>query len=130
MSVLAGRRVLIVDDEPEQADALAWLLREEGIDASTEMVPAVALTRATSDPPDAIIVNVKMPQMSGTALLAAVRQRHPSLPALVMSGFDPRDRQLAAVLRWDRVLYLGKPVRMAEVLDALGHVLGTEPGPA
>lgn len=124
MSSLAGRRVVVIDDDGEQADALALLLRMEGLKASSEVVPAAALARTISDPPDAIIVNVKMPGLAGTELLVAVRQHHPDLPALLMTGFEPHDQRLEPVLRWDRVSYLAKPVGMVEVLDALARVMG------
>lgn len=124
---LVGRRVVVVDDDGAQADALALLLRMEGLEATSEVVPAAALARTISDPPDAIIVNVKMPGLSGTEFLAAVRQHHPSLPALLITGFEPYDPQLAPVLRWDRVSYLGKPVGMVGVLEALARVMDAAP---
>lgn len=95
----------------------------EGLRASSEVVPAAALARTISDPPDAIIVNVKMPGFSGTELLAAIREHHPSLPALLMTGFEPHDHRLAPALRWDRVSYVAKPVVMVSVLDALARVI-------
>ena len=78
--LLAGRRILVVDDEPHQGAALAALLRLEGVAAVSEHVAAAALARTMIEPPDAIMLNVKMPGLSGTEVLAAVRARYPDLP--------------------------------------------------
>lgn len=120
---LVGRRVLIVDDDARQAAALASLLQIEGVAATSEDVAAKALARAMVEPPDAIVLNVKMPGLSGTDLLAALHARHPALPVLFLTGYEADDPRLAAALTSRRVSYLAKPAHLPRLLELLARLL-------
>jgi DNA-binding NtrC family response regulator len=127
-SVLA-RRVLVVDDERHQAAALAALLRLEGVAAMSEHVATAALARALIEPPDAIVLNVKMPGLSGTELLAAVRERYPDLPILLVTGYDAQDPRLVRALTARRVWYLAKPVALPSVIEMLAGAFADHGSP-
>lgn len=122
-TALAGRRVLVIDDDASQASALALLLRLEGLAATSEDVPATALARMMVEPPDAVVLNVKMPGLSGPELLAAVRSRHPALPVLLVTGYDVHDPRLAAALASSGVSYLAKPVDLPGLIEQLRRLL-------
>jgi CheY-like chemotaxis protein len=128
-SLPVGRRVLVVDDDAQQAAALAALLRLEGVAASSEHIAAAALARSLIEPPDAIVLNVKMPGISGTELLAALRARYPDLPVLFLTGYEPHDPRLAAALASGSVGYLAKPVEMPRLIEMLGRLFEAR-GPA
>lgn len=120
-----------MDDDRHQAAALASLLQLEGIAATSEHVAAAALARSMIEPPDAMVLNVKMPGVSGTELLAALRVRHPDLPVLLWTGYDVQDPRLAAALASGCVGYLAKPVQLPaliEVLTRLYDERGRPPG--
>ena len=72
---LHGSRVLVVDDEEGQAFALALLLREdEGILATSARDSNEALEQVKTSPIDAVVLDVKMPGLSGPDLLAVLRK--------------------------------------------------------
>lgn len=123
ISNLAGRNIAVVDDEIDQAAALAALLRLEGIAATDEHVASTALTRFSREPPDAIVIDVKMPGLSGAELLSALRASHPALPAVVLTGFEPDDLRVQRALDSGRVSYLRKPLDLVELLEALSQLL-------
>jgi DNA-binding NtrC family response regulator len=122
--LLAQRRVVVVDDDVHQASALAALLRLEGVVATSEHVAETALARMMIEPPDAIVLNVKMPGLSGTELLAALRVRHPHLPVLLMTGYEAHDPRLATALATRGVSYVGKPVELSRLCELLALHLG------
>jgi CheY-like chemotaxis protein len=117
-----GRRILVVDDDAQQAAALAALLRLEGVAAISEHIAAAALARSLIEPPDAIVLNVKMPVVSGTQLLAALRARYPDLPVLLLTGYEAHDPRLATALASGSVGYLAKPVDMPRLIEMLGQL--------
>lgn len=134
-SPLVGRRVVIVDDDPSQASTLATLLRLEGIEATHEDTATAALARLLVEPPDVVVIDVKMPELSGTDLLAKLRAKHPRMPAVLLTGYEEHDPRLGCALDSGRVAYVAKPLVLPELLDALvkllteTHVPPTASGP-
>ena len=115
-------RVLIVDDDADTVDTLAKLVRAAGHIVQTayggkDVLPAVRIFR-----PDAIILDVSIPQMSGYAVAQAIRQsfadmRRPLLIAISGVWKDFADRRIAEQVGFDH--YLAKPADPAELLALL-----------
>ena len=80
--------ILIVDDDPSVADTFARLLKLEGFRVTTALDPAVGLELADSLRPQAIILDMRMPIVSGIQFLREVRAR-PHLvhiPVAIVTG--------------------------------------------
>jgi DNA-binding response OmpR family regulator len=79
-------RILIIDDERAVAHALADALRLEG------HVPAVAhslsesLAAIDAETPEAVFLDLVMPGLSGVDVLRRIREHHPALPVVVVTG--------------------------------------------
>ncbi|HEU4729633.1 MAG TPA: response regulator [Kofleriaceae bacterium] len=120
---LAGRRIAVIDDEIDQATGLVALLALEGISAVAEHVAPRALARLVAEPPDALVLDVKMPGMSGTELFTLLRERYPELPAVFLTGYEARDPHVEAALTSSRVAHLTKPVHLPDLIEKLVEVL-------
>lgn len=120
---LAGLRIVIVDDERRQSEALAQLLCEEGAVATSESSPGRARDQLVLDPPDAVILDVGMAELSGTELLAAVRTKHPGLPALLLTGYEGDDPRLSTALDSGSVAYHAKPVDLDRVIELIAEIV-------
>lgn len=72
-------RLLVVDDEPELADLMRQMLEGAGFEVATAESGAVALELLGEARFDAIVSDLRMPDMDGAALWRAVRERHPGL---------------------------------------------------
>ncbi|MCW5625760.1 MAG: response regulator, partial [Burkholderiales bacterium] len=72
-------RLLVVDDEPELADLMRQMLEGAGFEVATAESGAVALELLGAARFDAIVSDLRMPDMDGSALWRAVRQSHPAL---------------------------------------------------
>src|SRR5688572_32891099 len=79
--------VLIVDDEPNIRRMVGALLASEGYEVREAPDGARGVALATEAEPDIALVDLMMPgEKDGMALLAALRERVPGLPVVLMSG--------------------------------------------
>jgi DNA-binding response OmpR family regulator len=112
--------VLIVDDDAEVGDTIGELLRRRGHEVTAVTSGREGLARAASTAFDMIILDVRMPEMDGFALLAALRDQGCKAGMVMLTGdSDVEDAVKASHLGADD--YLPKPVRLA----ALERVLST-----
>ncbi|HWI81900.1 hybrid sensor histidine kinase/response regulator [Ramlibacter sp.] len=95
-----GRRVLVVDDNPDAADTLATLLRLKGHEALTAGDGATALDVVAREQPDLVFLDIGLPDMNGLQVAMELRglaTRQPALVALTgWSSDEDRRRSLAA----------------------------------
>ena len=124
----AGRRVLVVDDEPAILDIVGVLLGQHGFEVRVARDGAEGLAVFESGGPwDLAIVDRMMPQLDGMALAAAMRLADARLPIVIMSGLmhEPVSSEgigpTLAELGIDVVLE--KPFGEADLIDALKHAL-------
>ena len=120
---LREKRVLIVDDELSQLEALADLLRDEGMIVSTARNGASAIDLLADHRFDVILLDVHMPGISGLDLFAEIRARWAQLPVIFTTAFPPDHAGIAPVLDAPRTTYIGKPVDFAELLLLLDRSL-------
>ena len=108
--------ILIVDDEPAQAEALAELLGDDS-NATTTVVTSGrgALAVVESVAYDAVLIDLGMPEMDGLGLLRELRTRRPTLPAILITGWPKADTRIAQFLALEHTGYVPKPI----VLDRL-----------
>jgi DNA-binding response OmpR family regulator len=115
-------RVLIVEDDWKVASALKSGLAAEGCEAAVARTGEEGYYLATTEPFDAILLDLMLPGRGGLEVLASLRKRGFSLPVLVLTARDGVD---------DRVLgldtgaddYLVKPFAFAELLARLRALL-------
>jgi signal transduction histidine kinase/CheY-like chemotaxis protein len=117
-AAIRGRRVLVVDDEPESAEEIAGHLRAFGAETVTVNSGEEALRRLRDDQFDALTLDVIMPERNGFDVLRALRS-DPGLrrtPVVVVSVFSGNE---ALFGEWR----LAKPVDAEELADALGSAV-------
>jgi len=111
-------RVLIVDDEPGLRQSLGLLLGDAGYEVAAESDGRRALARATAEPFDLVLCDVRMPELSGIEFLRAYRDRGGTALVIMMSAYGGEDAALAA-MKEGAYDYVPKPFRPDEVVLAL-----------
>ena len=113
----APRRILIVDDNRDAADALALLLTFEGHHVDVEYRSTDALDRVAQQHPDVVFLDIGMPVMDGYAVARAIRAHHGNTPRLIaLTGYGmPEDRKRTAAAGFDA--HLVKPVDVETLLS-------------
>jgi two-component system, OmpR family, KDP operon response regulator KdpE len=123
-----GQRVLVVDDEPQIVRALKVILRSAGYAPEAAESKREALNALSVRPPDAMVLDLVLPDGSGVDVCADVR-RWSSLPIIVLSAVgDEREKVRALDAGADD--YITKPFGTDELLARLRAVLrrATEDG--
>ena len=110
-------RVLVVDDEPQLLRALTINLRARTYDVVGATSGAEALRAAAAQPPDVVVLDLGLPDLDGTEVIAGLRG-WTEVPILVLSGrSDSRDKVEALDAGADD--YVTKPFGMDELLARL-----------
>src|ERR1700760_1176025 len=121
--------VLLVEDEPGLRRALHINLRARQYDVITAAGGREALATAAQRPPDAVILDLGLPDIDGTEVIVELR-RWSRAPIIVLSGRPSRGDKMGAV-EVGADDYVTKPFSMAELLARLRAVLRRDdPAPA
>ena len=118
----SGRRVLLVEDEPQVRALIASYLNKEGF-AVTEAGDVIGGVRSLHEEFDVVVTDIRLPGASGNELVAAVKARWPATQVIVITGLQ--DAQVAAeALNAGADRYLFKPFGMPELRAHLADSLG------
>lgn len=111
-------RVLIVEDEPTIASQLAAALGSAGyaVDRAENGIDALAL--GSSEPVDAVILDLGLPQMDGLSVLKKWRSAGRTMPVLILTARDNWHEKVAGIDAGADD-YLAKPFHMEELLARL-----------
>ena len=115
--------VLFVDDERLVLDGLENMLFDYMDDWEMEFVEsgAEALEFLEDNPVDVIVTDMRMPGMDGSELLAKVKERHPRIVRVVLSGHAELDAAMRAISLAHR--YLSKPCSPDTLISVLQRVV-------
>lgn len=119
------KRILIVEDQPQAANALLEGLASLGPAVTVHSAPsAEAALRALQDAPfDMLIADVLLPGISGLELMARFRGSQPATRVILLSGVQDESIR-SQVARSGADGFFFKPVELADVLDAVERQLG------
>lgn len=123
------KRVLLVEDEPNIVEPLAFLLQRAGYEVIVRANGRQALDVALSDLPDVVILDVMLPEMDGYEFLRRLRAdaRAADMPVLMLTAKGQReDRETA--LRCGADLFIRKPFANADVIAAVEQLADGRPG--
>ena len=115
-------RVLVADDDPAVRESLRRSLTFNGYEVATVQDGAEALDAITQNPPDAVILDVSMPNLDGLETCRRIRANGDDLPILMLTARDDvRDRVMGLDAGADD--YLPKPFALEELLARLRALL-------
>jgi two-component system, OmpR family, alkaline phosphatase synthesis response regulator PhoP len=126
-------RILVVDDEIEILDTITEHLEREGYAVTRAVDGEEALRKVRNERPDLVLLDLRLPRLSGFDVLQRLRADHPRVPVVMLTGLD--DEALArSTLQMGAVDYIRKPFDPGHlsrvVLAAIGKTFDppTSPG--
>ncbi len=118
-------RILLIDDEEDFVQALAERLTLRGFEADGVTTGNDALARMRQKEFDLVVLDLKMPGLSGSDLIAQIRKEHPRVPIIVITGHgavvDGETIVPAGPWRW-----LVKPFDIEMLIQAIHESVGSE----
>ena len=119
---MAGKRVLLVEDDPSILATLKYNLGMEGYEVLAALDGAEALTLARSRTPNLIVLDLMLPIMSGTEVCKALRAEGDTVPILMLTArTEEIDRVVGLEIGADD--YMVKPFSVREVVAKVAAML-------
>ncbi len=122
---LSGKKILVVDDDPDILTAITAGLKDTGATIQTASDGNTAVAQVEKLHPDLVILDIMLPQKSGFLVLEQMRQKVPRAqgPKVVMitGNAGQRHKQYAQALGVDE--YLNKPFRMERLVEVTHKLL-------
>ncbi|TDI58493.1 MAG: hybrid sensor histidine kinase/response regulator, partial [Alphaproteobacteria bacterium] len=115
--------VLVVEDEPEAAQAMARYLEELGHRVSIAGDGKEACETFSQDPADVVVTDLRMPRMKGEELVKRLRERSPDLPIIAVTGHVGPTEELNEELKAQVVRIFKKPVSLARLGEAVEEII-------
>ena len=120
-----GFKVLVADDEPEVVNLVRIMLEMEGYTILEAFDGEAAVSKTLAERPDLILLDVRMPRMSGLGVLDQLRENPTtdSIPVIMLSVVTTYPEVQKALER-GAVAYLSKPFELREMARLVARVLG------
>ncbi|MBW1867140.1 MAG: response regulator [Deltaproteobacteria bacterium] len=123
------KRVLVVDDEPDFADIVKGNLEKEGFEIEIAYNGVEALEKVKANPPDAIGLDVMMPEKDGYEVCAELKkdEKYTDIPIVMLTAVADHVSS-TRYSHWDGMNmeaddYLPKPASADEITDSVKHLL-------
>ncbi|HXN09552.1 MAG TPA: response regulator, partial [Candidatus Acidoferrales bacterium] len=116
-------RILIVEDDETLCETVAAALRDHGHKVDVSMTGRDALARLkTREPYDAIVLDLRLPDMNGLEIVEHIKINRPSLGLIVASGYLEQEDVLRTAERWP-IMMLRKPYAASDLIERLNMLL-------
>ncbi|MCG3180059.1 MAG: Alkaline phosphatase synthesis transcriptional regulatory protein PhoP [Phycisphaerae bacterium] len=121
---LNGRRILLVDDDPDIVTSIQTTLDGSGAEVKVARDGTAAVTEHEQFKPDLVILDMMLPGRSGFLVLEKIKPRGATAPKVIMITGNPgsRHKQYAETLGVNA--YINKPFRMEKLTDTIGQLIG------
>ncbi len=120
--LLSGKRILIVDDDDDYAEALDEVFSLQGCCVTRICDPITAMGCALTQDFDLMIVDKNMPKLDGVEFAGRIRNQKPTSKIILITAHpneESRKKSLDVGIRY----YLSKPFRKNDILEAASFLL-------
>ncbi|MDA8405899.1 MAG: response regulator [Deltaproteobacteria bacterium] len=111
-------KVLMVDDEEDFVRTLDERIQMRNLDTSVALSGEEAMKKLEEDPPDVLLVDLKMPGMDGMEVLRRAREAYPGVQVVMLTGHGSEADEVEA-RRLGVFEYLRKPVALDQLMRTL-----------
>ena len=115
-------RIFVVDDEPAMGENIQRMLKFPETTVTAYADPIKGLADALAHPPDLVLLDMRMPGMSGEELFARLHQAHPNVPIVFLTAFGSVEGAVVA-MRNGAFDYLQKPFKRDDLLLVVKRAL-------
>jgi DNA-binding response OmpR family regulator len=113
--------ILLIDDEEAFVSTLQERLEMRGFSPRVAINGEAGLAMIATEPPDVVVLDLRMPGMSGVEVLRRIRKGWPCLPVIMLSGHGS-DQDFETCLSLGAALYHKKPLDIDVLLESIRTV--------
>lgn len=117
-----SNNILIVDDQQVILDILSEILKEKGYTIHSAKTAAEGLEQFSTVSPDAVFLDIMLPDRSGLEVLDLIHQQDPTIPVIIITAFSSIENAIDAMRR-GAYHYIPKPFKNQEVILTLKKAL-------
>ena len=118
---MSQSNILIIDDNLDMADGLGMILEDEGYPVTLAYKGRDGIGAFNAGHFDVVLVDFKLPDMNGIAVLRALHEKDPQVKVIVMTGYHV-EQLLAEMIDDGSVEVLRKPLEIGPVIKLLGRI--------
>jgi len=118
-------KILVVDDEGIVLDSCRRVLEEDGFDVLLVTSADKAISAIEDEEPSVLLMDVKMPLRDGMDLMREVKEKWPSIPIIVMSGYHTTET-IEEANKMGASAFINKPFTPDELLETVQKVVQKE----
>ncbi len=115
-------RIFVIDDEPAIGDSIRRMLQSSELSVTAYSDPEKGMRDALSDPPDVLLLDIRMPKLTGEDVFARVHEAHPWVSIVFLTAFTSVEGAVAAI-RSGAVDYLQKPFKCDDLMLSVRRAL-------
>jgi signal transduction histidine kinase len=118
----SGRRILVVDDNPEFADIVSRVLSRQGCEISVARSGRDAIDKVSSESPELVLLDLKLPDISGGDLLKRIKGINEDTSVIIITGYGG-EQVAVELMKAGAVDFLSKPLQMEVLIRAVRNAL-------
>lgn len=111
-------KVIVIDDEVDFVDTMVKRLKDKGLESYGAMNGPEGLELVESKDPDVVVLDVKMPKMSGIEVLREIKKKKPFTEVIMLTGHGSVEAGIQG-LQLGAYNYVMKPVPFNELLNLI-----------
>ncbi len=115
-------RILIIDDDEQLSKSFAKILNQEGYTAERAHSGEEGLERISEHPPNLVVLDIRLPGMSGIQILEGIHNQAPKLPVIIFTAYGTTETAIEA-MKIGAFDYIFKPFDVPEMLKTIANGL-------
>ncbi len=115
-------RILIIDDDEQLSKSFAKILDQEGYTVQRALSGEEGLKRVNAQRPDLVVLDVRLPGMSGIRTLESIHEQEPKLPVIIFTAYGTTETAIEAI-KIGAFDYIYKPFDVPEMLKTIASGL-------
>lgn len=119
-----SKRLLIVDDEVDLVENIAWYFTEQGYNVLQAYHGLEALEVVKKNDIDCVVADIRMPNMNGVEFIKQCRELKYEFPFIFLTAFRSKDLMLEA-LNYSAFDFLDKPFKMEHMEDVIERAIAS-----
>jgi DNA-binding NtrC family response regulator len=113
-----SEKVLLVDDETDFLEVMSERMKTRGLEVSTSTSAKEALKQAQEENYDAVVLDLMMPEMDGIEALSALKEKHPELQVILLTGHGSVEKGVEA-MKLGAMDFLEKPIDLNALTEKI-----------